>query len=81
LLTNTSGFKLEEMIHVASLAMDRLHMLLEVVHPGEGLAAEGAGDVLRVVEMHKLDVAPRVVRLLALVLAQRAPHQRKVNQS
>ena len=53
--------------------MDRLHMLLKVVHPGEGFAAESAGHILRVVEVHELDVTPRVVRLLALVLAQRAP--------
>ena len=53
--------------------MHRLHVLLKVVHPGEGFATEGTGHILRVVEVHELDVAACVVRLLALVLTQRAP--------
>jgi hypothetical protein len=56
-----------------ALAVHRFHVLLEVVHARKGLAAERAGHVLRVVEVHELDVAPGVVRLFALVLAQRTP--------
>jgi hypothetical protein len=55
------------------MAVHRFHVLPEVVHAREGFAAQRAGHVLRVVEVHEFDVAPRVVRLLALVFAQRAP--------
>ncbi len=53
--------------------MHRFHVLPEVVHARESFAAQRAGHVLRVVEVHEFDVAPRVVCLLALVFAQRAP--------
>jgi hypothetical protein len=55
------------------MAVHRFHVLPEVVHAREGFAAQRARHVLRVVEVHEFDVAPRVVRLLALVFAQRAP--------